>query len=92
MSQDGFWKPSELGDLNPIAARRDALHDPVKKDDVPLVLARADTHIARGLALLCELSQLVVVGREDGATAALQQVPGHPVGNSASVWKFRLTH
>ena len=29
--------------------------------------------------------QLVVVGREDGAAAALQQVPGHPVGYGASV-------
>jgi len=68
---DRRWEASELGDRDAITAVGGAVRDLVKQDQVALPLARADMVQRQAIEPPCQPSQLVIVGRKQGAALHL---------------------
>ena len=67
-ADDALGEASEPRARDAVAAGRRAALELVEEDDLPRVLTRRDTPVLDGVARSRELRELVVVGREQGAT------------------------
>src|SRR5579884_3361562 len=70
-TDDGGWKPGELGDRDSVAAVGGAFRHLVQKHEVSLPLAGADVVKREAVEPSCEPRQLMIVGREQGPATDL---------------------